>query len=382
MSKEAKKTRGARGEGSIHKRGDGRYEVTLPVAITDGKRVRMYAKTKTEAVALKRESIAKHAKGANLTAKKQTLRTYMEGFYEGVIVKTRAEGTRRSYRQNMDNHILPSLGDIDLEKLSVADVRAFMNSLSEKNLSPESIRIIRAALHATLNMAVREDLLIKNVASKVQPPSKSKKHLEFIKIEEAKKIVAVASNHRWGLPIKVALFTGLQKGELLGLKWDCVNLETGVVKVEKQLQRVKAGEETKLTLVRLKTSKSVRVIQLPEKLVAELKTHRADQTMTASQLESSWKGDGFVFTSEIGTPIEPRNFNKALNDVLKIAEVPHYRVHDLRHGAASLMLNEGAELKLIQEVLGHSQFSLTADLYSHVMMEKKQEIASKLNNLL
>lgn len=379
MTKSIRRTKGC---GGITLRKDGRFEVSLPPEITGGARKRVYAKTRKEAEAKLREARDNFVKGVNPAAKKMSVKEYMEHHFAQVIVRERAPETQVSYRRSMDLYIFPALGNVELSKLSVSQVRSFIHSLSDNGLKPNSIRIIHAALRAALNAAMRDELIFRNVAALVQPPSVKRENRAFIEENEAKAIIEAASGHRLGLAIKLDLMTGLRKGELLGLQWRNVNLETGMIQVEQQLQRVKNESGSALKLTKLKTSKSVRSVFIYPKLLDELRIHKAGQRMDFSLMNLPWSEDVHVFSSETGTAIEPRNFNKAFNAVLARAGVEvHYRVHDLRHGAASLLLHYGESLKVVQEILGHSQFSLTADTYSHVLTRSKQDAAAKFGRL-
>ena len=145
------------------------------------------------------------------------------------------------------------------------------------------------------------------------------------------------------------------------------------------LQRINGGG---LRLLEPKTRKSRRDIALPDVAVTALRAHRQRQAFERRATEPLWQEQGFVFTSTIGTPLEPRNVNRHLTSVLKRASLAHLRFHDLRHACATLLLLQGEELKVVQEVLGHASYSTTANIYAHVLPQLKRHAAASMDAVL
>jgi integrase len=153
----------------------------------------------------------------------------------------------------------------------------------------------------------------------------------------------------------VPLAVGLRPGEALGLRWTDVNFETGTISVCRELQRV----EGRLQLLELKTLRSRRQIVLPDVALSALKAHRTRQLEERLQLGEHWKESGLVFTTSVGTPIEPRNAVRTFKRILRKAGLPDKRFYDLRHTCASLLLAQGVHPRVVMDILGHSQISLT-----------------------
>jgi integrase len=185
-------------------------------------------------------------------------------------------------------------------------------------------------------------------------------------------------SHRLGALFTVALALGLRQGEALGLRWDAVDFTAGVLHVRAALQWV--GKEWQL--VEPKSERSRRAVALPRVAVVALRAHRVHQKKERLLAGSDWKETGLVFTTRIGTAIEPSNLTKEFKRVLRRADLPDTRFHDLRHTAATFLLAQGVDARTIMETLGHSQISLTLNTYSHVLPSLQREAADRMNGIL
>jgi integrase len=196
--------------------------------------------------------------------------------------------------------------------------------------------------------------------------------------DEARTFLATVKGDRLEALYSVALSLGLRQGEALGLLWENVDLDTGILKVRTALQRI----EGKQQLVEPKTAKSRRNIIMPEVTITSLRTHRIRQLEERLAAGTRWKEQGLVFTSTIGTPLDQRNSFRLFQEALQRAGLPHIRFHDLRHTCASLLLAQGVHPRVVMETLGHSQISLTMDTYSHVIPALQRDAADRMNALL
>ena len=173
----------------------------------------------------------------------------------------------------------------------------------------------------------------------------------------------------------VALALGLRRGEALGLRWQDIDFDRRLLRVNHSLQRFNG----KLQLTEVKTTNSRRVLHLPEILIRKLREHRTRQLEERLSAGEFWQENDMVFASSIGTPMEPRNLNRHFSQLLTDTKLNHMRLHDLRHFCASLLLAQGVPLKTISEILGHSQISTTADIYAHLSEETKREAISLMD---
>jgi len=275
-------------------------------------------------------------------------------------------------------HILPSLGPIRLDRLAPQHVQALLNRKSEEGLAPQSVKHIRTVLGMALNRAVRWQLIPRNVAALTDAPKIERKPVKPLSPEEAQRLLLAAKGHYLEALLSVAVALGMRRGEVLGLSWSDIDLESGQIRVNKSLQRV----ERKLQLVNPKTNQSRRVIALPDVVVRALKRHKARQLEQRLAAGANWVEAGLVFTTRKGTPLEPRNVVRDFKHLLKRADLPETRFHDLRHTAASLLLAQGVHPRAVMEILGHSRISLTMDTYSHVMPATLRDAAESMDRAL
>jgi len=175
-----------------------------------------------------------------------------------------------------------------------------------------------------------------------------------------------------------ALASGLRLGEALGLRWIDVNLDAGKLRVRQALQRIGG----KLQFVEPKSEKSRRAVSLPAFATDALKRHRDRQKEERLLAGSRWVETGLVFTSSIGTPLDERNVRRVFKALLKSADLPEMRIHDLRHTTATLLLAQGVHPRVVMEMLGYSQISLTLDTYSHVLPGLQADAAKRMNEAI
>lgn len=253
-----------------------------------------------------------------------------------------------------------------------------MNKKLQAGLSPRTVQYLHAILRRSLGLATKWGLVARNVALLVDSPRVKRSEIRPLTPEQARQFLQMAKGDRLGALYSVAIALGLRQGEALGLRWDDVDMQQGWVQVRMALQRV----DGKLQLVEPKTEKSRRTIEMPDVVRDALREHRIRQLQERLLAGQTWQEHGLVFTTTIGTPLDARNVVRHFHGLLETAGLPRMRFHDLRHTAASLLLAQGLELRVVQEVLGHSQISLTANLYAHVMPVLMKEAAAKMDAVL
>ena len=254
----------------------------------------------------------------------------------------------------------------------------WMNNKAADGLGERSVQIIHSTLRTMLSEAMREELIERNVATVVRPPSAQQVEVQPWSTVEASRFLAASADHRLHALFAVGVALGLRKGELLALRWDDVDLEGGVVHVRQNVQRL---PEIGLVFGPPKSNKSRRTIPLPAASAKVLRTHRANQAAEALALGPAWGESGLVFTSAVGTVIEPRNLNRFFDELIAKAGVRRIRFHDLRHTCASLLLAQHVPARIVMEILGHSQLAMTTDLYSHVMPTALREAADAMDRV-
>ena len=231
----------------------------------------------------------------------------------------------------------------------------------------------------TSNQAIKWGLVARNAACLTVAPKLERKRYSNLSPEESRQLLDTAQGDRLEAVYGVALSLGLRMGEILGLRWQDVDLERATLTVNQAIYRI-AGKG--LVTADPKTDRSRRALFLPDGVLRGLKAHRLRQLQERLAAGSRWQDRGLVFTSSIGTPLEPRNLFRRFKALLSKAGLRDVRFHDLRHSAASLLIAQGVPMRAVMEVLGHSSISTTADLYTHLMPAMMRDVAEKMDAIL
>jgi integrase len=339
-------------------------------------------------------------RGVNIKPGKQTVGEFLAAWLENTVRPSVRPKTYRSYEQMVRNHLSKTvapaewkgrnldavlgLKEVPLSKLTLQRVQQYFNEKLRAGNSPALVRYLRVVLRTALNEAVKADLVGRNVAVLATPPKVEKHEISPFTPEQAGRFLKAAVGHRLEALFTSALAVGLRSGECSALRWCDVNFDAAEIYVRHTLQRVRAeGDETgRLVLLPPKSEKSRRTIHLPASCAAALRAHRDRQAHEKRLAGSSWRDTGHVFTSTIGTPIDDRKVLKEFNALVAAAQLPKQRFHDLRHACISLLGAQGVPLKVIAEIVGHSDVRLTQNVYQHVYRDAKVDAASKMDALL
>lgn len=373
------KGRRGHGEGSVYQFKPGLWAASVDLGWIDGKRRRkvVYGKTEAEAIA-KRDELRRSLKlGVNLAAPPQTMREWLT---EWLANKT-ADGTKPStverYRQVVHGHLIPALGKTKLDKLTPRDVQRMVAALSDK-LSPASVVKVHGVLRSSLSDALRLDLVARNVAKSVRLPSMGRDERRALTPTEARKLLTELNGDRLEALFVLALTTGLRRGELLGLRWSDVDAAGKVLFVRQTVQRV-GGQ---LRVITPKTARSTRSVPLGKLALDALTRHRAVQEAECAHAAELWRDEGFVFANGLGGAMEPRNVNRRFEQARKAVGLDWLHLHDLRHAYATFLIDGGAELRTVMDLLGHSTIRLTADTYGHVLRSRAQDAAEQIDRIM
>jgi integrase len=371
-----RRTRG-QGEGCISRRKDGRWEARISLGWNGGKRrVKVYyGKTRQEVQEKLNGGLTDKGKGLLLREKGQTVERFLTRWLEESVKPTWRPTTYARYSTLVRLRLIPFLGRIALDKLTPQQVQAMY-----VGMTPTAARYARTVLRAALTRAMKWDLVVRNAAALSEPPRAPRQETHYLDPEQAKALLAAAQGHKDEALFVTALMCGLRRGELLGLRWQDVDLDAGrAIRVRNALHRVRlpGGLSSSLVLDELKTEKSKRTIgPLPAQVVAALLAHRHRQTDGIQRLPVA---TGYVFASSNGGPMDPQALLYHFKRLLTKAGLPDFRFHDLRHSCASILLAAGVPPKVIQEMLGHSQISTTMNIYAHVMPNLRQEAADAMD---
>ena len=373
--------RGA-GEGSIYRRADGRWVGAAHLGYVAGKRRRkvVYGKTRREVQEALTRALRDHQVGLDVAPdEREPVATFLERWLREAARPSVRHSTYERYAGIVHQHLIPAVGSTRLTKLSPAHVQGLLNAKLAAGLSPRSVHHLRAVLRKALNQALRWGLVTRNVATLVDPPRVPRFELTPLDPDQARQLLEAIRGDRLEALYTVALAVGLRQGEALGLRWQDVDLDAGLLHVRHALQRNADG---KLGLGEPKSRTSRRSIALPPPATAALREHRRRQLQERLLAADRWQGYDLVFTSTVGTPSDGTAITKRFQRLLADAGLPRQRFHDLRHACASLLLAQGIHPRVVMEILGHSQISLTMNTYSHVIPALQRDAADRMGDLL
>lgn len=382
------------GEGNIRHRADGRWEVRITTGIDfktgQPKRISRYANSQEEAAKLLHElSYIKDT--APKSFRITTLCDWLELCLEVYMKNTLKQSTYNSYVGYIKNHLKPALGSIPLQELSPRTLQQFYNYKYEvEKLSPKTIVNINLFLHRALSFAVTEGYIQTNPAASLNLPRGSKPQIEILNRDEQAQLIHASYRHRYGVFIRLTLFTGLRVGELLGLRWEDVDERAGMLKVCRTLNRLNKmkapttpGEATTEIVIQTpKSENSTRSIPLLPAILHDLLNWKQVQQNDALSAGEAYKSSGFIVTNPLGGYIEPRTFKDYYNQILALSGLRPFTFHALRHTFASRAMEQGMDAKTLSVILGHYSVSFTMDTYTHVLDGHKKDEMARMEELL
>jgi integrase len=347
----------------------------------DGKRRYVSGKTKEEARKALRQARGDAERGLVFDADNLKLGEYLDRWLSDSVSDTVKATTFERYEQITRLHLKPALGRVKLKALTPAHVRGLYREKLEAGLSARTVRYIHTTLHKALKQAVMDGLIPRNATESVKPPQPSREEMCPLTPEQAKLLLKVA--HETGDRLEalyvLAIHTGLRQGELLGLKWDDVDLEDGSLQVRRTLTITKNGP----LFTSPKTTGSRRSVKLTSHAIEAVRHHLERQLGEIDRVGSLWSENGLIFASEMGESLNRHNLTRhSFKPLLKRAGLPQIRFHDLRHTCATLLLTRNVNPKIVSEMLGHSSIAITLDTYSHVLPNMRDQAAAAMEEAL
>jgi integrase len=365
-------------EGSIHKRKNGTWRVQVSI---DGKRLSRTFKTHKECVTWMKKTHNRIDGGLTYETAHLSIEEFMNRWLVSSESSLRPK-TWHQYKQITRDYILPELGQIKLANLRPDIIQATYDKHLVSGVGVRTVQYIHSVLRSCLYRAVKLGILQRNPIIGTSPPKAKYKEMKVLDEEEAQLLLITsrAKEDRYSALYQLALTTGMRQGELLGLKWKDINWDRKTITVQRQLARIPGG---KLEFVQPKTRSSVRTISLGEMTIAILKEHQKQQFHESNQKGTCWKDFDLLFPASTGTPTNPSNlYYRSFKPLLKDAELPTIRFHDLRHTAASLMLSHGVSVLAVSKRLGHAQPSITLDVYGHLIPGVQEKVASIMDEII
>lgn len=373
-----------KGEGSVYQRSsDGMY--VAYARLPSGKKKYTYDKTKT-GVAKKLRELQKSIESQTVvTARAETVESYLN-YWMNVRYEQKqiAESTYRNHQKRM-RIVYPYIGSLKLTKLTGDKLQAMYGRLrAEHNYKPSTIILTHRILNAAFKQAVRWKKMTTNPCQDADAPSSKEEKVEGVVLapEQALALLQEAKGTDIDIFLTLALGTGMRRGELLGLRWAMVDLDSKQLRINKTASYI-PGEDGHYKMVERagKTKTSRRAIALPQFAVDALKVHKIKQLEQRLQSGAKWHNNDLVFCTPVGDFYNVATLRNHFNALLQQCGLPHMRIHDLRHSAATLLLYLGVPMKVVQEILGHSSITITMDLYGHLLPGMQQDAMNRMDSL-
>lgn len=396
MPRKKEMGRNANGLGSIRKktitRNGQEYtyweaRCTVGYDLGTGKQIQRSVSGKTQKeVAQKLKQIAAEVdKGTYQAPSRLTLKEWLEIWRKDYLGDVKAS-TAYLYSRNIDLYIAPRLGAVKLEALTAPMVQKMYNTLltpdkeDVRPLSPKTIRNVHGVLHKALQQAVQVGYLRVNPADACKPPRVAKKEIQPLDDSQVTDFLKAIQNHPHEYLYQITLFTGMREGEVLGLTWDCLDIEHGTLLVKQQLRREqKKGGQYYFSPP--KNNKS-RVLALAPSVLRLFNLQKFKQNAMRVQAGDAWTENDLIFSNATGGVLSPQTVYDCFKRVMKKIGAPTVRFHDLRHSYAVAAIKSGDDIKTVQENLGHATAAFTLDVYGHVTAQMRRDSASRMEQFI
>lgn len=380
-----KKTQPRR-SGSIKKKRDGVFLISVFLGRdANGKRQYHYKQikgTKSDAQTYLNDVLHAQDTGTFVQPVALTLNEYLTKWLLTAARPRVSERTHEGYTYIINQHIQQELGQRKLPDVRPLHIQKLYSDMQERGLSARTVRYLHAVLSSAMKQAVRWGMLARNPAKLVELPRQKRKEMQALSPKEAGEFLKASAEDRWGVLFEFALATGMRPEEYLGLQWKDVDLERGVVTIRRALVWRSIGGGWYFG--EPKTSRSRRQMPLPASTLRALAQHRRLQAAERLKAGATYQQNDLVFATPVGGPLAPRNLKRRhFRPILERAKLPSdFRLYDLRHTCATLLLAAGEHPKVVSERLGHASITLTLDVYSHVLPTMQEAASQKLESLL
>lgn len=405
-SSSPRRGRASNGESTIYQAEDGTWHGRVSMGLRDdGKADRRHVQGKTRPlVAKKVRNLEKERESGSTRKAGQdwTVKAWLVHWLDNIAEPNLRYKTVVGYRTDVLKHLVPGIGSHRLIRLEPEHIEKFYKKMQAEGASPGTAHHVHRTLSSALGEAVRRGHVSKNVATIARAPRVPDVEIDPVSLTDTRRLLDVANaQDRNGARWVVALALGLRQGEALGLRWDDIDFEQNTLRPRKKLQRRswkhgctpvascggRRGADCPsrhgggLVLDELKSKAGRRVWAMPAPLNQHLLRHREAQEAECCQAGSTWLGQGFVFASPTGTPIDPRADSRRWHELLAEAGVPEARLHDARHTAATSLLVLGVNQRAVMGLMGWSS-STMAERYQHLVPEVLRDVAAQVGELL
>jgi integrase len=284
-----------------------------------------------------------------------------------------AHTTYKRYASLSSNHIVPCIGSVELQKVTQVDIQRVLTKMREAGQSPRSQQQARALLSIALGAAVNKDFIAINPVYRVKNPVNKSREMKPLTADEVRRLLQTYKGTLLSARLHIALLGGLRQGEALGLRWQDVDFENGLIHVRVQIQTINGKRE----FIGLKTNRSRRSIALTQTTLEALKLHKVLISQFRASAGSEWVENELVFPEVNGMPKSSTIDYQEWRRALKLCGIKSRKLHEARHTAATLMYSQGIGIEVISRALGHSTSAITSKLYVHTDI-RPQIAAAKL----
>ena len=380
-----KSTRNAQGGGTIRQRPDGRWEARYTVGRDPGtgKQIQrsVYGSTQKEVRQKLAQITASIDKGTYQAPNKITVSAWMEEwlttFCEGKVKPL----TLQSYRASIKNHIVPAIGAMELQAVKGTYIQRLYNSMTRAGLSGKTVKNTSAIMHKAFGVALKQGIIVANPCDAAELPKAEHKEIRPLADSEIPRFLAAIDGSPMRNAFALCLFAGLREGECLGLSWKQVDFERGRITVSQQLQKVRTEGKGEYQITPSTKSGKPRTVEPPPIAFAYLRAERVKQMENRLKAGSIWSNpNDLVFTDEAGGHYAIYTFYKRFKAIAASIGRPDARPHDLRHTAATVAIASGADVKSVQELLGHATASFTLNVYAHTSEQMMKDTAARVQS--
>ena len=364
-------------EGSIYQRTNGTWRAQVTIG---GKRLSFTGSTQKECRKWIRDTARRIENGLNFEGATIQYSEFLENWLASIQHSLR-DATWRQYCQLVRDYVIPTLGGTRLMELHPANIQALYDKLIRAGKGLRTVQMVHIVIHRSLKQAVKVGILNRNPDEATNPPKPKRREMEFLDEAQVQKLLIAAeqSQQRHLALYQLAVSSGMRQGELLGLKWSDISWVNHQIQIKRQLKRLpKNGFE----FAPPKTKSGVRTIAVGEQIISGLQKHRK---LISAEMHS-WSDDvedhDLVFPNPQGHPTNSRYLLTQFKQLLREANLPILRFHDLRHTAATLMLNKGIPVLVVARRLGHAKPSITLDIYGHLVPSMQTQAAELMDEVI
>lgn len=327
--------------------------------------------------------LRRQAEGHVMRSSNMTVVEHLDEWFERVAENRYAYKTLENYRGILAYDVRPLIGRVRLSELEPGHIQKVLTAMRDRGVCSNTRRRLYSVLSTSLDSAVDWGTLEQNPAAQVQIPRREVKEMRAMSREEVRRLLAVTDRGRWAELFRTAVVTGMRPGEVFGLRWDDIDFEHSFISVQRSLVWKGKPAEGWL-LVPPKTKRGLRQVAIPRSLADALAALRRKQEEAKRKAGRDYQDEGFVFANRLGRPVYPKQFVRQVFKVaLGHAGLPRsIRLYDLRHTCATLLLKSGEHVKVVSERLGHSNISITLEIYVHVLPGMQEGAATRMERLL